>query len=103
MAWLCGRFGHGTKKSENDTKCIRCAGDHEVFDCNKKNFHKSSNCLFYNNKFQKDYKTDYICYDIIDCESLKNRIFKVIANTEYPTKPVVRQNLVFNEKLIASI
>lgn len=100
----CCRFGHSSKKCSNDKMCMRCAGNHTVFECAKikgKNFqNKCANCSFYNYKFNKNLSTNHSAYDLDKCEALKNRIKKITDCTDYPIAPVINGSMVFNVKLL---
>ena len=98
------RFGHGAKKCVNDKSCLKCAGDHTITECKRKNNtgnNRCTNCTYYNYKCKTNYKTDHTSYDLEKCEALKGRINKVLAGINYPVRPNIDERMVFNKKLLS--
>ena len=72
----CGRIGHSGTKCNNDSACLRCAGNHPWKDCNEANKIKCINCCYSNTKHGLKRNTDHIATDSEKCEYLKHVIKK---------------------------
>lgn len=83
----CGRFGHSSKKCENDIACLICAESHKTDKCKKENSQCCLNCQYSNTKYKTKLDTKHVATDCNRCEILKKKIKKFIEMTNYPIKP----------------
>lgn len=92
----CGRIGHNANKCRNETKCLRCAGNHSTKDCREDNKISCINCCFYNAKYNTDRDTKHIATDSQKCEYLQSKIKSIINITDYPIRPNITRFLGFD-------
>ncbi|KAL3266277.1 hypothetical protein HHI36_010457 [Cryptolaemus montrouzieri] len=52
-----------------------------------------TNCTRSNNRFKTTYNTTHMITDSGECEILKFKLKKLVASTDYPSKPVVPEQI----------
>ena len=82
----CARFGHSSKKCENQVTCNKCAYAHLPSKCTS-TVSKYANYVYSNVKFNTKYNINHSAIDSELCEILKSKIKKYIEMTDYPTHP----------------
>ena len=85
----CSGFNHSSKKCQNESKCIYCAGKHKAKDCQITNKIQCANCLHANTKYNCKYEINHSASDTQKCEILKKKINISISNTDYTIRPVI--------------
>lgn len=88
LCFKCGRSNHSGKNCKNETKCLKCSGDHETTNC-KADTIKCVNCAFYNGKYNQDKCTNHHPNDTSKCEYIKFKLQKLLNTTDYPTMPKI--------------
>jgi hypothetical protein len=83
----CGRLNHNHSRCNNPAKCLICAGDHHAKAC-KSQVKKCLNCVFYNEKYQRNRPSDH-CASDTRCPYLAYKFSSLIKNTDYPIKPAI--------------
>lgn len=91
LCFKCGRSNHNHKKCVNAAKCLICAGDHLTNTCTNP-VKKCLNCVYYNEKYQKNRPTDHYATDT-SCVYLAYKINTIINSTDYPIKPDVPKSI----------
>lgn len=66
----CSGFGHSKKYCSQKVACPKCAGEHEITECDTK-IAKCINCLLANEKFKLTLPVDHESVNKMDCESYK--------------------------------
>ena len=94
----CARFGHSSKKCENNATCSKCAEAHLPTKCTS-TMNKCANCVYSNAKFNTKYDINHSAIDSELCEILKSKIKKYIETTDYPTNPTYSRYFGKVEKL----
>lgn len=92
LCFKCGRLNHSGKNCKNETKCLKCSGNHLTKNCDSEVL-KCVNCAFYNCKFNQNRCTDHYPNDTNKCDYLKFRINKLLNTFDYPTSPRVPRYL----------
>ena len=85
----CAGFNHSSKKCNNESKCIYCAGKHKAKDCQITNKIQCANCLHANTKYNCKYDINHTASDTQQCEILKKKINISISNTDYSMRPII--------------
>lgn len=71
LCFKCARHNHNGNKCNNEPKCIYCAGEHLSIDCKNRDKKQCPNCVYANEKYGENYKTDHIASDTQNCSLLK--------------------------------
>lgn len=66
----CNKYGHLQKECKDKKTCAKCAGEHDVKDC-QGNPVKCINCVASNEKYKLNLKTNHIVWDHSECETYK--------------------------------
>lgn len=86
----CGGFGHNGLKCRNKQICFKCAGNHITRECTvEDNLMKCPNCVYSNNKYKTQYKTEHMATDSHECKILAAKIRKFIDSTDYTIQPLL--------------
>ena len=75
---------------ESNVCCLICAGNHSTTECNNKNEHRCTNCIFANSKYNVGILTYNEANNLESCESYNYFLQRQIKNTTYPYNPLVR-------------
>ena len=83
----CSRYNHDFNKCENNNCCLHCAEAHDKCP-NQQKPEICANCLYFNQKFNKENDVNHKYNDTIKCTALKNIIKRKISSKDYPINPV---------------
>ena len=94
----CGGYGHGVNTCDYGTNCIKCAGNHSIYDCTE-NIVKCFYCVNFNEKSHKNRSADHMASEVDECDTHKSKFKHIIESTDYPILPTTPTTLHYQKSL----